>query len=106
MARIYTPTVHPLTTSPLGQLRLISDAFDTIKGGTVKEITEIIKPKLKTVQDPTRVVMFYMIHLSKLGKVKEIGSEDLKVLRSKTTKTTTTPKGKTTAKKTSPKSSK
>ena len=72
MARIYTPT-QILTTSPVGQLRLIQNAFNDLKSGTVKQITEhVVKGGLITKQDPTRVVMFYMIHLSKLGKVKEI----------------------------------
>jgi len=84
MARIYTPT-QILTTSPVGQLRLISNAFGDLKGGTVKEITEhVVKGGLVTKQDPTRVVMFYMIHLSKLGKVKEITETELSTLRVKT----------------------
>jgi len=89
MARIYTPT-QVLTTSPVGQLRLIQNAFTDLKGGTVKEITEhVVKGGLVTKQDPTRVVMFYMIHLSKLGKVKEITETELAVMRVKTTETET-----------------
>jgi len=83
MARIYTPT-QILTTSPVGQLRLISNAFGDLKGGTVKEITEhVVKGGLVTKQDPTRVVMFYMIHLGKIGKVKEITEQELNTLRTK-----------------------
>lgn len=105
MARIYTPTTT-LTTSPVGQLRLIQNAFNDLKSGTVKEITDhVVKNGLVTKQDPTRVVMFYMIHLSKLGKVKEITEQELSVLRvtkpvsekTITTKTIIT-KGKTTTK--------
>ena len=81
MARIYTPT-QILTTSPVGQLRLISNAFGDLKGGTVKEITEhVVHNGLVTKQDPTRVVMFYMIHLGKIGKVKEITETELSALR-------------------------
>jgi hypothetical protein len=102
MARIYTPT-QVLTTSPVGQLRLIQNAFTDLKGGTVKEITEhVVKGGLVTKQDPTRVVMFYMIHLSKLGKVKEITETELVTLRGngkdKLTEIVTDRKGKKWAK--------
>lgn len=105
MARIYTPTTT-LTTSPVGQLRLIQNAFNDLKAGTVKEITEhVVKGGLVTKQDPTRVVMFYMIHLGKLSKVKEITETEAIALRTppvdKTT--TTTPTQKKTTKKSSPK---
>jgi hypothetical protein len=92
MARIYTPT-QVLTTSPVGQLRLISNAFGDLKGGTVKEITEhVVRGGLVTKQDPTRVVMFYMIHLGKIGKVKEITETELSALRVKTAETVSTKK--------------
>ena len=102
MARIYTPT-QVLTTSPVGQLRLIQNAFTDLKGGTVKEITEhVVKGGLVTKQDPTRVVMFYMIHLGKIGKVKEITETELLTLRVKAEteaiKKVTKPVSKKTAK--------
>src|SRR5262245_44973510 len=92
MARIYTPTVQ-LTTSPVGQLRLIQNAFNDLKAGTVKEITEHVKQNgLVTVQDPFRVVMYYMITLRKAGKVREITEQERTDLRTsaepKTTKST------------------
>lgn len=104
MARIYTPTTT-LTTSPVGQLRLIQNAFNDLKAGTVKEITEhVVKGGLVTKQDPTRVVMFYMIHLGKLKKVKEITEQECTVLRTPPeVKTTDAPTQKKTAKKSSPK---
>lgn len=103
MARIYTP-ITTLTTSPVGQLRLIQNAFNDLKSGTVKEITEhVVKGGLVTKQDPTRVVMFYMIHLGKLGKVKEITETEATALRTPPVDKTTTPTKKTTAKKSSPK---
>lgn len=81
MARIYTPTTT-LTTSPTGQLRLIQNAFNEIKCGTVKEITDhVVKNQMVTKQDPFRVVMFYMIYLKKQGKIKEITEQESKDLR-------------------------
>lgn len=103
MARIYTP-VTTLTTSPVGQLRLIQNAFNDLKSGTVKEITEhVVKNGLVTKQDPTRVVMFYMIHLGKLGKVKEITETEATALHVERKETTTAPTQKKTAKKSSSK---
>lgn len=98
MARIYTPT-KILTTSPVGQVRLIQNAFNDLKAGTVKEVTEhVLKGGLVTKQDPTRVVMFYMIHLSKLGKVKEITEVEATALRTPTPVVSTPPSKKSTAK--------
>jgi len=88
MARIYTPT-QVLTTSPVGQLRLIQNAFNDLKSGTVREITEhVVKGGLVTKQDPTRVVMFYMIHLSKMKKVKEITEDEAKITKTTEVKIT------------------
>lgn len=99
MARIYTPTTT-LTTSPVGQLRLIQNAFNDLKSGTVKQITEhVVHNGLVTKQDPTRVVMFYMIHLGKLGKVKEI--TEAEAIQLSTPQTTTPTQKKTTKRSTS-----
>lgn len=104
MARIYTPVVQ-LTTSPVGQLRLIQNAFSDLKGGTVKEITDhVIKHGLVTKQDPMRVVMFYMIYLGKMKKVKEITEKELLSMRTSVVKPS--PSKKSTATKSSPKTSK
>src|SRR6267142_2127096 len=68
MPNIYTiNTGKVITTSPTGQGRLLQNWFNAHKKGTVKEITDGIRKDLITVQDPMKVVMFYMGYLRKKG---------------------------------------
>lgn len=73
MARTYRITAgRHITTSPIGQARLLQNWFNDHKQGTVKEITDGIKGDLTTVQDPMKVVMFYMGWLGKKGIIEVV----------------------------------
>lgn len=67
--RVYR-LIQKISKNGAGQTGLIQKFFDEHpEGGTAKQITEYIRPDLKTVQDPLKVVMFYMITGKKSGKI-------------------------------------
>lgn len=55
-----------------GQVELIVESLKKLKTGTIDQITEAIKDKLTTRQDPKQVVSFYMTQMKKAGQVRVV----------------------------------